>query len=53
MSDLGREQHSEGAGFDTSLFTIDSLPKIVGENELGRLVDALAPRGDEGRDKLR
>ena len=25
----------------------------LGENELGRLVDALAPRGDEGRDKLR
>ena len=25
----------------------------VGEIELGRLVDALAPGGDEGRDKLR
>ena len=25
----------------------------VGESELGRLVDALAPGGDEGRDKLR
>ena len=25
----------------------------VGERELGRLVDALAPGGDEGRDKLR
>ena len=27
--------------------------KKVGESEQGRLVDALAPGGDEGRDKLR
>ena len=26
---------------------------IQGESKLGRLVDALAPGGDEGRDKLR
>ena len=26
---------------------------IYGERELGRQVDALAPGGDEGRDKLR
>ena len=26
---------------------------MLGENELGRLVDALAHGGDEGRDKLR
>ena len=30
-----------------------SVSVQVGETELGRLVDALAPGGDEGRDKLR
>ena len=30
-----------------------TLDENVGESELGRLVDALAPGGDEGRDKLR
>ena len=27
--------------------------KVIGERKLGRLVDALALGGDEGRDKLR
>ena len=48
MSDLGKESHSRSAEANSSLFTLD-----VGESKLGRLVDALALGGDEGRDKLR
>ena len=29
------------------------MSKVIGERKLGRLVDALALGGDEGRDKLR
>ena len=37
----------------SSLFTLRSSLDQIGESKLGRLVDALAPGGDEGRDKLR
>ena len=37
---------------DYSLFTF-TFYLDLGESKLGRLVDALAPGGDEGRDKLR
>ena len=33
--------------------TCGDVPGEVGESNLGRLVDALALGGDEGRDKLR
>ena len=29
------------------------MREVIGESKLGRLVDALALGGDEGRDKLR
>ena len=29
------------------------MDEVIGESKLGRLVDALAHGGDEGRDKLR
>ena len=29
------------------------MAEVIGESKLGRLVDALALGGDEGRDKLR
>ena len=29
------------------------MSNVIGESKLGRLVDALALGGDEGRDKLR
>ena len=38
--------------FITSQFTAESM-SYYGERKTGRLVDALAPGGDEGRDKLR
>ena len=40
------------AAADFSLFTVTCYLNI-GESKLGRLVDALALGGDEGRDKLR
>ena len=30
-----------------------AISEVIGERKLGRLVDALALGGDEGRDKLR
>ena len=41
-------------GFNLSVFQSFNFSVFwQGESELGRLVDALAPGGDEGRDKLR
>ena len=34
-------------------FSIFVFQFVIGESKLGRLVDALALGGDEGRDKLR
>ena len=40
--------------FQTSVFQSFSFSIfLIGESKLGRLVDALALGGDEGRDKLR
>ena len=36
-----------------SYFYINKRCRVNGERKLGRLVDALALGGDEGRDKLR
>ena len=35
------------------MYTVYYMVYINGESKLGRLVDALALGGDEGRDKLR
>ena len=35
------------------LYSLALLSAPIGESKLGRLVDALALGGDEGRDKLR
>ena len=41
-------------GLKTSIFQSFSFSIfLIGESKLGRLVDALALGGDEGRDKLR
>ena len=47
--------------YNNSQFTAESMSYVaciricdmIGESKLGRLVDALALGGDEGRDKLR
>ena len=36
-----------------SYFPLGTAEEVNGERKLGRLVDALALGGDEGRDKLR
>ena len=40
-------------GSDSSLFTLHSSLSSYGESNEGRMADALAHGGDEGRDKLR
>ena len=66
MSNLGRESYSVGAEANSCVPCGSKRPRVerftlhyslftkdIGESKLGRLVDALALGGDEGRDKLR
>ena len=38
---------------DSMSYFLLAIAEVIGERKLGRLVDALALGGDEGRDKLR